>query len=204
MKSGPLKLLAVMAIGAICSGCAPRFIDVEQPVPRKTWVERNVETVSTTVAPSNTSEFVLSTAEQTVIGPEERVRWISGVDLSKSKLQRSTERVNGASIASLSGQGSKALASLVEVQQFAVIAGELAVEGQLSLQRFHSAPANRYYVEFLNSGRMTETSEIEMTNAWRTLSARLKEKGLNTANVVLGGSKYEQRANAIVLVRVGK
>ena len=204
MSSGNLKFIAVMALGLASTGCAPTFVDVVQPAPRQTWVERDVEAVSSVIGDINTSEIVLSTSEKTVIGPDERVRWIAGVDLAKSKLQRSSERLTGATLASITGSSSKTISSLVEVNQFGVIGKELSVEGQLSLQQFKSNGANRYYVEFLNSGRMTETSEQEMNDAWRALSAKLKDKGLNMSNVVLGGSKYEQRSNAIVLVKVGK
>jgi hypothetical protein len=204
MKSGNLKFIAILAIGVMNSGCAPRFIDVEQPIPHVTWVERQVETVGTAVGPSQSREFVLSTKESNVLGPDERVRWVAGVDLTKSKLQRSSERLAGGSIDGLVGQGSKNSLGLVEVHQFNIVGDGLSIEGQLSLQRFNANGANRYYVEFLNSGRMSESSEMEMTSAWRSLSAKLKEKGLNTANVVLGGSKYEQRTNAIVMVRIGK
>lgn len=193
-----------MALGLAGTGCAPKFVDVVQPSPRQTWVERDVESVSSVIGNSNTTEIVLSEAQKNVIGPDERVRWVSGVDLSKSKLQRSSERLTGATLAGISGPSSTTVSSMVEVNQFAVIGKELSVEGQLSLQQFKSNGSNRYYVEFLNSGRMTETSEQEMNDAWRALSAKLKEKGLNTSNVVLGGSKYEQRTNAIVLVKVGK
>ncbi|CAN7575987.1 hypothetical protein [Acidovorax delafieldii] len=204
MKSGIVKFIAILAIGVMNSGCAPRFIDVEQPVPHVTWVERQVETVGNAVGPSQGREFVLSTKESNVLGPDERVRWVAGVDLSKSKLQRSSERLAGGPIDGLFGQASKNTSSLVEVHQFNVVGDALSIEGQLSLQRFNGGNANRYYVEFLNSGRMSESSETEMTSAWRSLSAKLKERGLNTANVVLGGSKYEQRTNAIVMVRIGK
>lgn len=204
MKSGNVKFIAIMAIGVMNSGCAPRFIDVEQPVPHVTWVERQIETVGASVGPSQGREFVLTTKENNVLGPDERVRWVAGVDLSKSKLQRSSERLAGGSIDGFSGQGAKASSGIVEVHQFNIVGDGLSIDGQLSLQRFNANQANRYYVEFLNAGRMSESSELEMASAWRSLSAKLKEKGLNTANVVLGGSKYEQRTNAIVMVRVGK
>lgn len=204
MKSGILKIIVLMAAGVMNSGCAPRFIDVLQPAPRATWVERKVENISTVVGPSQAREIVLSPTEAAMIGPDERVIWVAGVDLTKSKLQRSSERLGDGSLDGLLAQTNKTISPVVDVFQFGVIGDSLSVEGQLSLQKFNSNPKNRYYVEFLNSGRMTETSEMDMTNAWRSLSLKLKEKGLNASNVVLGGSKYEQRTNSIVLVRVGK
>jgi len=77
-------------------------------------------------------------------------------------------------------------------------------KGQLSIQKFKANETGRFYVEFLNDGPMTEERVNHMMTAWRELAARLKERGLNTANVIMGGAKYEQPINAIVLVKVGK
>lgn len=204
MKTGTQRFAAYITLAACCAGCAPRFIDVVQPEEKRAWVQRPVQTIGATVAPTQGFEIVHSKVHAEVVGPDERVRWISGVDLQSSKLQRASERgvaSAGGWLPAADGGNSNAL---VQAYQFTVVGAAVSVEGQLALQKFSALPANRFYVEFLNSGRMTEASESDMASAWRSLSQKLKDKGLNTSNVVLGGSKYQQAANAIVLVRVGK
>ena len=43
-----------------------------------------------------------------------------------------------------------------------------------------------------------------MLSIWKALSSRLKSRGLGMSNVMLGGNKYDQGIDAIVMVRVGK
>ena len=94
--------------------------------------------------------------------------------------------------------------AIVESHSFTVVGSSLGAKGQLSIQKFKANETGRFYVEFLNDGPMTEERVNHMMTAWRELAARLKERGLNTANVIMGGAKYEQPINAIVLVKVGK
>lgn len=204
MKTGNQRIAAYITLAACCVGCAPRFIDVVPPAEKQAWVQRPLTTVGAVVGPTKSLEIVHSKVEAEVVGPEERVRWISGVNLQSSRLQRASERGVASGGSWLASSEVATASALVHTHQFAVIRDSVSVEGQLALQKFTALPAHRFYVEFLNSGRMTEASESDMATAWRSLSQKLKEKGLNTSNVVLGGSKYQQAANAIVLVRVGK
>ena len=43
-----------------------------------------------------------------------------------------------------------------------------------------------------------------MLSVWKSLSSRLKNSGMNMSNVVMGGNKYGQDVDAIVIVKVGK
>ena len=73
----------------------------------------------------------------------------------------------------------------------------------MALEKFHVANTDRVYVEFLNTGPMTEKNVEDTMRAWKNLLPKLKDKGLDPTKVILGGAKYEQKINAIVLVKVG-
>ena len=94
--------------------------------------------------------------------------------------------------------------NLVDVFKFPVVAGELSVEAQLQIEKFKPVSGARYYVEFLNRSAMTEESVDTMLSVWKSLSSRLKLSGMNMSNVVMGGNKYGQDVDAIVIVKVGK
>lgn len=196
------SVAATLMMATLCAGCAPQFIDVRDPVVAKQWVQRPALVISDQTGTVASEEFVFSKPRNTVIGPDERVRWISGVDPVHSKFQRSSQRLIATTDRTL-GNGNKA-DPLVDIQKFEITGDQLSVEGRLHFDRFSAKSTDRYYVEFLNKGAMNETDVNNMMEAWNALSTKLKYKGLNTSSVVMGGSKYGQDINAIVLVKVGK
>lgn len=202
MRIGMRKIVAAMLAGAaLCSGCAPQFIEIQRAEESKAWVQRPATIISDQLAPTPTQEFVLAKPGLT-IDSEERVRWISGVDLAKSRFQRSHQRL--APMEFDLNRSGKNHDSLVDIHKFEIVESRLSVASQLQVEKFSATANGRYYVEFLNKGPMSESGVKGMTEAWQALSGKLKAKGLNTSSVVMGGSKYDQSINAIVLVKVGK
>lgn len=199
-----LVTLMVTFSVVIASGCAPQFIDVPAPPKSAQWVERDATLTHGAIGAGEQLEIVLSNVERDKrLSAEERVIWISGVDLTKSRLQRTHERLD----ASGSENNTLSIAkqsNLIETHTFHVQGNAITAKGQMSINRFKATEMGRYYVEFLNDGPMTEERVSQMMAAWKELVGRLKDRGLNTTNVILGGAKYDQPANAIVLVKVGK
>ncbi len=195
--------LAVVAC-SLCTACVPRFIDVP-PEPTKTvWVEREAEVQHSVIGNSASREVVrIEAAKHQFLSSDERVVWLTGVDPQKSRFQRVHQRGNDqwASLLKESGQRGDAI---VEIFKFPVTGGELSVEAQLAIEKFQSNSKARYYVEFLNKSPMSEESVDSMLNIWKSLSGRLKSRGMSMSNVMLGGNKYDQGIDAIVMVRVGK
>jgi hypothetical protein len=147
-------------------------------------------------------EIVRSDVEMDLsLDPDEMVVWVSGVDLKKSKMQRASERLTGNAA---KGEGASDSSDFAEVYKFGVSGSALTAEGVLALERFKAKSTDRFYVEFLNKNEMTEEKVRGMLSAWNNLSKELKKKGLNTSNVVMGGGKYNQSVESIVLVKVGK
>ena len=199
-----LATLGIMLVSITAAGCAPQFIDVPPPQKKSMWVERDAITTHGAIANTVHSEVVLSDEiNDRRLSAEERVTWVAGVDLKKSRLQRTSERLDAAASDS-NPQRVAMQAALVEAHTFVVAGSTLGSRGQLALQSFKAADTDRYYVEFLNQGSMTEEGVEQMTAAWKQLAAKLKERGLNTSSLILGGAKYGQPVNAIVLVKVGK
>lgn len=192
-------LIALAGALVALSGCAPRFIEVEQRQVPLAWVERDVVVHNAQSGSVEFREIVLSESLPVVVGPEERVRWVAGIDVTNSKFQRA-----GASGNRMTLESAPASEFIVKHAQFPVRDGELSLDGILAAEKFASKPGERLYVEFLHSSKMTEQSMANMMKAWRDLSARLKAKGTDLSNVVLGGNKFDQSVSAIVLVRVGK
>lgn len=201
MKLGTLGII----LGSIAvSGCAPQFIEVPPPQKKAMWVERDAITSHAAIANSQQPEVVLTNEiKDRRLNSEERVTWVSGVDLKNSRLQRTSERL-GEAASDSSAERVAMQASIVEAHSFAVVGSVLGTRGQLALQKFKATDTARYYVEFLNVGPMTEESVEQMAAAWKQLAPQLKSRGLNTSALILGGAKYEQAVNAIVLVKVGK
>lgn len=196
--------LVVAVATVLVVGCAPQFIDVPAKEKKALWVERDAILTHEAIAQTEQSEIVLSNvSKETRVGPQERVVWVSGVDLKNSKLQRTHERIDAKS-SDNSLNVNAAEAELIKFHAFQVFGNSLSAKGQMSLQRFKTDDKSRYYIEFLNDGPMTEERVGQMLDAWKELASRLKDRGLNTSNVILGGAKYEQSTNAIVLVKVGK
>jgi len=203
MWTGNQKSLAgAVCIGILLSGCAPRFTEIVKPQERRTWVERTVQIENEQIGSITTSQVVNSVHLPNLVGPDERVRWVSGVDIMNSRFQRTSERLKGVDATKFGIKTNGA--SIVQAHQFGIQDAALSVEGQIALDGFAANSNARYYVEFLNKGEMTEQKINDMMNAWKGLSANLKKRGLNTASVIMGGSKYDQQVNAIVLVKVGK
>ncbi len=170
--------------------------------PQNVWVERTVQVTS----PESTivgAQFVATDAQTLkVIGPQERVIWVSGIDFAHSKLQRSV-RGTGAKEHRAGGSHGQVAGTSVEVHKFAIANGELAVEALFEIDKFKAKATDRFYVEFLNAGEMSEANVNGSMSAWKKLLERLQAKGLNPKNIVLGGAKYQQGSNAIVMVKVG-
>ena len=51
---------------------------------------------------------------------------------------------------------------------------------------------------------MTEETVDRMLSVWKSLSYRLKIGGMDMSSVVMGGNKFSQDIDAIVIVKVGK
>lgn len=199
-----LGKLGVILAGVLLAGCAPQFIDIPTRKPIPLWVERDAIEMHTAIATNEQKEIVLSnvTKDQR-LSPDERVVWVSNVDIKTSRLQRSAERIANDNAESNVKQIASQSA-IVETNTFSIVGSQLSVKGQLALNAFKGKETSRYYVEFLNDGPMTEERVEQMMGAWKDLAASLKVRGLNTANVVMGGAKYDQSVNAIVLIKVGK
>lgn len=198
------QILGFILCSVAVAGCAPQFIEVPPAKRTSVWVERDA--IATHEAIGNAPQKVVAltdTVKDQRLSAEERVTWVSGVDLKKSRLQRTTERL-GEAEAESNALRSASRAGIVETHTFQVMGESIAVGGQLALQRFKATAGERFYVEFLNEGAMTEERVNKMLAAWKDLSAKLKVRGLDTASLVMGGAKYDQRMNAIVLVKVGK
>ena len=201
MKS--VALIAALA-SSLCAGCVPRFIDVP-PEPTKTvWVERQGELRHSVAGDSSAREVVrIDTKDVKSLSASERVVWIEGIDIQNSKFQRTHQR--GSDIwSSVMPSAKFGGTNLVDVFKFPVVSGELSVEAQLQIEKFKPVSGARYYVEFLNRAAMTEESVDTMLSVWKSLSSRLKLSGMNMSNVVMGGNKYGQDVDAIVIVKVGK
>jgi len=199
-----LGKFGVILAGVLLAGCAPQFIDIPARKPIPLWVERDAIEMHTAIATNEQKEIVLSnvTKDQR-LSPDERVLWVSNVDIRNSRLQRSAERIANDNSESNSKQIA-AQANIVETNTFSIVGSQLSVKGQLALNSFKGKETSRYYVEFLNDGPLTEERVEQMMSAWKDLASLLKARGLNASNVVMGGAKYDQSVNAIVLIKVGK
>lgn len=196
------RVAGAVCIGILMAGCAPQFTEIVKPQERRTWVERTVQIENEQIGSITTNQVVNSVHLPNLVGPDERVRWVSGVDIMNSRFQRTSERLKGVDAMKFGTKTNGT--SIVQAHQFGIQDAALSVEGQIALDGFAANSNARYYVEFLNKGEMTEQKINDMMNAWKGLSANLKKRGLNTASVIMGGSKYDQQVNAIVLVKVGK
>lgn len=194
--------LAVVGICAALAGCSyPKFTDVVQPQERKAWVERTATVTSDQLGETVYQEVVYADLASKVIDANERVIWVAGVDIKNGKFQRFNERSGGErSVSSLNGTSKT---SLINSHLLEIINDQLGINGKLALEKFHVANTDRVYVEFLNTGPMTEKNVEDTMRAWKNLLPKLKDKGLDPTKVILGGAKYEQKINAIVLVKVG-
>lgn len=199
-----LGKFGVILAGVLLAGCAPQFIDIPARKPIPLWVERDAIEMHTAIATNEQTEIVLSnvTKDQR-LSPDERVLWVSNVDIRNSRLQRSAERIANDNSESNAKQIA-AQSNIVETNTFSIVGSQLSVKGQLALNSFKAKETSRYYVEFLNDGPLTEERVEQMMSAWKDLASLLKARGLNASNVVMGGAKYDQSVNAIVLIKVGK
>lgn len=201
-----MKLVALMAVVAssLCTACMPRYIDVP-PDPTKTvWVEREGEIRHSIIGNSTSREVVkIDVLETKTLSPDERVIWVEGVDLKTTKLQRTHQRGQD-EWSSLLSTSSKKLKDIVDVYQFSLDGGNLSVEAEIQIEKFKPVPGARYYVEFLNRAPMTEETVDRMLSVWKSLSYRLKIGGMDMSSVVMGGNKFSQDIDAIVIVKVGK
>ena len=199
-----LKMLVVAFASALCAACAPKFIDVPAPTYKTIWVERDATVIHEAIATMEQREVVQTNATKDLaLSASERVIWVAGVDVVNGKLQRTHERLGGAADEQTSPEHF-ASSALVSSYQFELHGDSLSASGQMALEKVKAAKTDRFYVEFLTKDQMSAENVEKTVDAWKSLSGMLKTRGLNTANVILGGGKYSQRTNAIVLVRVGK
>ena len=199
-----LGILGLILAGVISAGCAPQFIDVPPTQRKSMWIERDAIATHGAIGTTQQSEIFLSdVVNDQRLSADERVVWLSGVDLKQSKLQRTVERIAEGN-AETNASRIALQSAIVESHAFSVVGDSIGAKGQLNIRQFKATETSRFYVEFLNDGEMTEERVNQMMVAWKELSVRLKERGLNTSNVILGGAKYNQSMNAIVLVKVGK
>ncbi|WP_148238029.1 hypothetical protein [Alicycliphilus denitrificans] len=193
----PWKLALILLPASLLAGCATQS-PISQVELEKHWVQRNVE-ISSQESVFVSNEFVGVSADQyRPISLADRVVWVSGVNPKTSKLQRGNTPVDAASVQS----DSKKKRFVVE-RVFGLSNGSLSVEALFELDHFKAASTDRFYVEMLTAGEMTEESVNQVMGVWKDLLKRLQAKGLNPKNVVMGGAKYQQTADAIVLVKVG-
>lgn len=187
------------------TGCAPHFIEPKD-LSHAVLVERQFVVESPFLQPSQRRELVQT--RQPGVRPLsiERVRWIKGLDANSLRLQRATERHTGEQQSgSIEKTPSSAVnTGLVQAVFFDVHNGRLSVEGELSLNSFQGKNNARYFVEFLYRGPMNEVEAHEMTAVWGELSGHLARRGVDPKKIIMGGSKYHQRVNAIALLRVGE
>ncbi|BCU08427.1 hypothetical protein [Allochromatium tepidum] len=203
MKRSPVIAVSSIALWLSVTGCAPRFVEIER-TPRIAWVERPFVVESAFLQPSPRRELVQTELTGAQLGPMERVRWIEGINPNSHRIQRATER-HGAQQGALSHQASSTSVDeqLVQAVFFGVHEGRLSAEGELALNAFQGRGDERYFVEFLYAGPMDEVATREMTALWVDLSKRLVQRGADPKNFVMGGSKYNQRINAVALLKVG-
>lgn len=199
-----LKVIAAPSLALLgMTGCAPRFVEIEVPPPRIAVVERSFVVESNFLQPSQRRELVQTEVEGAQLGPMERVRWIRGIDPENSRIQRGTER-HGTQHERLNHQLPAKGGGVVQAVFFGVHEGRLSAEGEMALNAFQGRGNERYFVEFLHADEMNEVAVHEMTALWVDLSKRLVQRGADPKNFILGGSQYNQKENAIALIKVGQ
>lgn len=196
--------LSSVVVCCLIAGCAPQYIDVPSPVIKKSWVQRDALETHSTIGSAERREVVLAVeSKNQFLSPDERVIWTSGIDISNSRLQRGQQR-GVTDPMSVDGAESRKRNGVVDIYEFTVDGAEVSIDSLLKVEKFKALPKARYYVEFLNKEEMSESGVEEMMSAWRGLSKKLKDRGMDMSNVVMGSSKYGQGVNEIVLIRVGK
>lgn len=183
-------------------GCAPQFVEHAPHPVEMGWAERPVTIENDFLTPSRRDELVYGdmTGRSAVTGVE-RTRWVKGIDPSSTQIQRPIER---SIVQETLGVPGSAGGFLVKSLVFGVNGSVLSAAGELVLASFSDDGKGRYYVEFLHAGPMDEIAISEMTSVWNSLSRELIMRGLDRNEVVMGGSRYNQGMNAIVLVKVGQ
>lgn len=182
----------------VLSGCAPRFVEEPRNV-RRSWVERDV-VVEDILGSAAQREVVhaLDTGEPR-ISPMDRVRWVRGIDVNSSRIQRASERNLSAEADLTTNNDSR----LVQYTQFGVEGDQLSVSGKMALQNFQPVPTQRYVVEFLHKNEVDALSINLMTSVWNNIAKELIKKGVKRENIIMGGSKYRQEVDAIILIAAG-
>lgn len=190
--------MATVIVGvSVLIGCAQKAVVVEQ-APLNKWVQRDV-VITAPDLDIEASEYVgVSSESYKLIGPEERVIWIRGVDPKISKLQRGSMPADA-----IKTQKSNMAFNLVSAKSFGVSNDGLSVEALFEIDKFTAGQQDRFYAEILNTGNMNERSVESGMRNWKDLLDRLKKRGLNLQNVTFGGAKFQQKTDAIVLVKVG-
>jgi len=186
--------LAVVLLG----GCAPQFVEPAPEQQSMGWFERRVILSSDTTEPAASNELVLVGESARVLDGSDRVRWIKGIDLENTRIQRPAERDLGQSASKTD------YTSLSKTYVFGIAGGSLSAEGRLALDSFRKEGGGRYFVEFLHKGGIDEVAMHEMTTAWIDLAKELTARGIPRDKFIMGGSLYQQPVNAIVIMKVGK
>lgn len=181
------------------TGCAPKFVQEPEEPKRFSWRERDVVVHSNVLAPVNAREIVLTDeSTATYLSALERVRWLDGINLNSTRIQRSTERKQAGHVSSF-----ESISPLVQYTLFEVNQGQLTIHGQLSLKNFQPKTDRRYIVDFLHADDMDLLNVNLMASAWNDLAKKLLEKGVKRENLIMGGSRYRQKNNAIMLLEIG-
>lgn len=182
----------VIVVSTNLGGCT-QFISTYKPKPHSI-VQRSVNEGG-----AETQVYAYAQEQDKKLIQEDRVIWIEGVDLNKSKIQRSNERKINESM----DIDAKNQLIGISSYQFEFFGNELTIEGTLALGKFNAKQEDRFYVEFVNKGPMEEESVRNPMDVWRKILPALKLKGVNQSNIVMGGAKYNQNKNEILLVKIG-
>lgn len=192
-----LKYIIAIGWASLVLGCAQPIMPQAQPQPvdakTKTWVEREVETNAPAIKKQTSKILVADENLKIAPDPRDRVRWESG---ATAKNQQSLER-HANLAAPQQGVNQQTKTYFFETQ-----GQELTVAGLLASKAFKENGKSRYFVEFLNSGDMSEAALLEMNSAFKQLLDKLKPMGLDKNKVITGGSQFNQNKNGIVLVVV--
>ncbi|GJQ53395.1 MAG: hypothetical protein HKUEN02_22420 [Anaerolineaceae bacterium] len=162
------------------------------------WLEREVVSTSDQMGRVVSRDLVYSNEYGELIDANTRVIWVSGAIEKSSNPNRYRERL----VADMTGD-SKAAHNTVSSFEIGVHGQDVNAVGKMVLEKFTANPKDRFYVEFLNNTSMTEKGVNDFMAAWKKLLPQLRAKGLNASNVVMGGAKYNQATNAIMMVKVG-
>lgn len=193
-KKPSIRPLSTAVLAAfVASGCTQFISTKEQEQAVHSMVQRSIYDRGVEF-----EAYVYGKEHDQKVQAEDRVVWLQGVDVSNSKLQRGSER----KIPETDTQENPD-ENLVRSYVLELAGDDLSVQGKMALNNFKAQNKDRFYVEFLSRSEMQEESVRQPIEAWQKIMPLLQLNGLNPAHVVMGGAKYKQKSNAIVLVKIG-